>query len=448
MDRRAEPEAIRRAVGRALDDPALAAPRCLVVAVSGGPDSVCLGHAVATWARARGCRVIAAHFDHRLRPDSKVDAEFVAALAADWGVEFELGRAEPEADIDSGRSPERWARRMRWGFLETCARRHAAAAILTAHHMGDQAETVLLRLLRGSGSTGLAGMSGLAAQFDPPRVRPLLGVRRAAIESYLAAHRLPRRNDPTNLEPTTDRNRIRLKVLPLLEEIRPGAQSTIARAAEILRAESELLDDLADAAWPAARVREYFGSFEFDCEGFAGLPATLQQVLLRSICTRLCGQAPRRSVLARACRFASGVGPGVLQLAAGIRLERSRGRCLLQPEDWEPPAAPPHQPIAPGDADPVSFLGYRFWLRQGVEPNPGGGRVALRLPSGAEGTELAAIDPSSKVLGSLPRWLRPASPGLFLRGRLIWGLGLGVVAARLPPEGSPTAFTLSWEPVN
>ena len=441
---RPEARTIRRAVAAALADAARDGPRTFLVAVSGGPDSVCLGHAAAAWARAGGSRIVVAHFDHALRPDSPADAEFVAGLARAWGTGFELGRAEPGPDPGSGRSPERWARRVRWEFLEAAARRHRAAAILTAHHLGDQAETLLLRLLRGAGSAGLGGMPVVAGGFDPPRIRPLLPVPRAAIESYLAEEGLPSRQDPSNREATTDRNRIRLGVMPLLEQIRPGAQQTIARAAENLRAESELLAELARAAWPRAGVREHHGASEFDAERFGRLEPVLQLLLLRDLCVRVSGQVPRRAVLESAREFAGGGGPASLQVTPAAVIERSRGRCLLRPASWRPPTAPPARPIAPG-AGPVSFLGYAFRLTEGADGRCGG-RVRLQLPSHPGSAEIAAVATATPALAGLPRWRRGITPGLHLEGRLVWGLGLGVMPRPLPPGAAAATYTLGWDP--
>ncbi len=436
---------IHRAVNEVLRAVVPEGPSCLVVAVSGGPDSVCLGHATAAWARSNGVRLIAAHFDHRLRPDSGADAEFVAALAGSWGIESEIERAQPPPGVAAGRSPEAWARRVRWEFLEECARRRGAAAVLTAHHLGDQAETLLLRLLRGSGSAGLAGMPPVAAGFDPPRVRPLLGIDRTTIRAYLAEHDLPHRTDPTNLEPSTDRNRIRLDVMPLLEQLRPGAPATIARAAENLRAEADLLADLAESALPRAGVREYSGAYEIDSEKFSGLEGVLQQLLLRNLCSRSTGRFPRRSVLAAAGVFVRGDGPAEMQLAPGVAIERSRGRCLLRPAGWRAPSPPPPRKIGPADPEPVGFLGYRFRLRAGKRSAPGG-NAQLQLPASLEAAAIAAIPPSTRALADLPRWRRAATPGLYVEGRLIWGLGLGVAPGALPQGVSAAPFTLHWDP--
>lgn len=444
---RSATRAINQAVNQVLSGLATGEPGCLVVAISGGADSVCLGHAAAAWARANDTRVIAAHFDHRLRPDSSADAEFVAGLAGDWGIEVEIGRADSAPAIAAGRSPEAWARQVRWEFLESCSRRHRAAAILTAHHLGDQAETLLLRLLRGSGSAGLAGIPVVAAGFDPPRVRPLLGIGRDVIRAYLDDQDLPHRTDPSNLEQSTDRNRLRLSVLPLLEQIRPGAQITLARAAENLRDESELLSDLAAAALPRAGIREYFGAYEFDAGKFSLLEDVLQQLLLRDLCFRACGRYPRRSVLAAAKAFAGGSEPAKTLLAPGVVIERSRGSCLVRPERWRPPQPPPSRRIGPADPEPVAFLGYRFRLQSGFRTGQAG-TVRLRLPASLKAAEIGAVRTSTRALSDLPRWRRPATPGLYLEDRLIWGLGIGVVPGPLPEGDPPAPYTLFWDPSN
>ena len=418
-----------------------------MVAISGGPDSVCLGHSAAVWAGSSDSRLVLAHFDHRLRPDSADDARFVADLARSWEVACEIGRApDPPATLPA-RSPELWARRRRWEFLESCARAQNAAAILTAHHLGDQAETLLLRLLRGSGSAGLSAMPVVTRRFDPPRVRPLLGLPRRALTDYLEAERLPFRSDPSNLEPTTDRNRIRLQVLPLLEQIRPGAQATIARAADNLGFEAELLAELADAARPRAGVRAIAGAYEFDAAGFAALGPTLQHLLLRSLCEEIAGQVPRRTVLHNASAFCGGPGPATLQLTPAVEIERSRGYCLLRRSNWRPAAPPAPRLLGLGNPDPVRFLGHRFRLDPGSAPETGAGSTQLRLPSGTTQLELAAIPATASALDRLPPWRRQSTPGVFIGKDLIWGLGLGVVAGPLPAGTAPIVATLRCRPL-
>jgi len=221
----------------------------VVVGISGGADSVCLLHALAQLAPAWGLTLHAAHLDHALRPESRADAEFVASLAQSLGVEFHLRRLAEGAIAELGGGVEAAARTLRYTFLAETARAVAPPGqppvVAVAHHMDDQAETVLMNLISGAGLQGLGGMAWVRplAEAPPGRpltlVRPLLGVRRAQILAYLAGYGLSCREDATNQDQTHLRNRIRHAALPLLAEINPQIVPTLARTAGILAAEAE-----------------------------------------------------------------------------------------------------------------------------------------------------------------------------------------------------------------
>jgi tRNA(Ile)-lysidine synthase len=294
----------------------------VVVGVSGGADSVCLLHALAQLAPRLGLSLQVAHLDHALRPESAADAEFVARFAATLGLPFHSARLAPGALAGEAGGLEAAARRARYAFLSRIAREVTPAPqapiIAVAHHQDDQAETVLMNLLRGSGLDGLAGMAWattLAATSDdvgshsagtvdhllgsselPGRyrsvdhvrlVRPLLGVRRADIQDYLAAHHLTWREDSSNSDRDRLRNRIRHDVLPMLMDINPNLISTLARTADLLSAE-------ADHA--AERDRRALADVRMD-DAFVNPPA---RVVLRL--DRLCALdlATQRGVLRRA----------------------------------------------------------------------------------------------------------------------------------------------------
>jgi tRNA(Ile)-lysidine synthase len=214
----------------------------LVLAVSGGPDSMALLHGAARLVETdvRHWRLTVAHLDHGLRPDSADDAAFVADAARALGLPYELRRTDVAALARAeGRSIEDAGREARYRFLEEIA--HEDALIATAHTADDAAETVVLNLLRGS---GLAGVRGI-----PPRrgriVRPLLSARRAALRELIAAAGIAYRVDPSNDDPAYLRNRVRGEVLPLLEELRPGATDRIGQFARLAADDDALLDDLA-----------------------------------------------------------------------------------------------------------------------------------------------------------------------------------------------------------
>ncbi len=216
----------------------------LVLAVSGGPDSMALLHGAARLVETdvRRWRLTVAHLDHALRPDSADDARFVAEAAEALALRFEGLRTDVAALArDEGRSIEEAAREARYRFLEAVA--PEGALIATAHSADDAAETVLLNLLRGSGLAGARGIPQRRGRI----VRPLLDVRRATLRGLLEAAGIGYRIDPSNEDPAFLRNRVRNEVLPLLEEIRPGAAERIGQFSRLAADDDALLEDLATA---------------------------------------------------------------------------------------------------------------------------------------------------------------------------------------------------------
>jgi tRNA(Ile)-lysidine synthase len=211
----------------------------LVLAVSGGPDSMALLHGAAAAAR---WRLTVAHLDHGLRPDSADDAAFVTDAAATLGLPLEARRTDVAALArDEGRSIEEAAREARYRFLEEVA--PEGALIATAHTADDAAETVLLNLLRGSGLAGARGMPARRGRI----VRPFLDARRATLRSLLDEAGIPYRLDPSNTDPAFLRNRVRAELIPLLEELRPGAMERIGHFARLAADDDRLLDEVAAA---------------------------------------------------------------------------------------------------------------------------------------------------------------------------------------------------------
>lgn len=202
----------------------------ILCALSGGRDSVALLH----FLKEHGFSVAAAHFDHRLRPDSAADADFCRRLCEEWDVPFYQGEGEV------GRMPgnaEANARKARYAFLEETAKDIGAARIVTAHNADDNVETVLLHLTRGCGLNGLTGIRprwGLLA-------RPMLKTPRAAVDAYVAAHALPYVEDGTNADTAYARNRLRHQVLPVLRSLNPRVAETVGRMTDVLREDMEFL---------------------------------------------------------------------------------------------------------------------------------------------------------------------------------------------------------------
>ena len=220
----------------------------MVVAVSGGADSVALLDILSSLTKLR-LSLVVAHLNHGLRgKESDDDAAFVEELAARYRLPFELQRVDVK-EISKQRklSLEEAGRIARYEWFDTVARSYAARSIALGHHADDQAETFLLRLFRGSGTTGLASMRLLSSDRY---VRPLLMLTRDEILAYLERRGLSYRHDSSNDETVFLRNRIRHECLPYLRTFNPAISERLNNAAEILAADETVLETLIDQLFP------------------------------------------------------------------------------------------------------------------------------------------------------------------------------------------------------
>ncbi len=240
----------------------------VVVAFSGGADSTALLWGMSRLAARRGWKLHAAHLDHALDAGSAGRAAAAARLAARLGVPLIRERADVLAGRRTAESPEAAGRRARYGFLERTRERLAARYIATAHHRDDQAETVLLRLLFGSGLEGLSGVRPVHGAV----VRPLLGLPRAALLAAVGAAGLTPVEDPTNRDLGVPRNRVRHGLLPALAADEPDLSSRLARLAERSRAAGLALDRRLVACLP---LRPADSGLAVDRRAMESLPAAL-----------------------------------------------------------------------------------------------------------------------------------------------------------------------------
>jgi tRNA(Ile)-lysidine synthase len=213
----------------------------VLVAVSGGPDSLALLSILRDLVPVFSFNLAVAHFDHGWRPESSQDANFVAAIAERWGYRCIIGRAAPGLP-----RTEEAGRQARYAFLRESARASQSAVIAIGHTQDDQIETLLLHLLRGSGSHGLGAIRRRTGDL----ARPLLDTSRQEVEAYLAERRLTPLRDPTNDDPKYTRNRLRQTVLPALRDFDPASRRLLARAADILAEEDDLLNQQVDRLRP------------------------------------------------------------------------------------------------------------------------------------------------------------------------------------------------------
>ena len=246
------------------------------MAVSGGPDSLALLDVLAALAPERGWRLHVAHLDHGLRPGSVDEAAAVAAIAESRGLSATVdARDVAGRAARSGRGIEDTARTVRYSFLAAVAAREGAGVVATGHHADDQAETVLMNVLRGTGLDGLRGMApaadwpvdaaavaalepaaadALRARGLPRLVRPLLGVWRLAIAAHVARRGLAPVHDESNDDPAFLRSRLRHQVIPRLEAINPRLREALVRSAEAVAGDVAFVEAAVVAAW-AAGVR-------------------------------------------------------------------------------------------------------------------------------------------------------------------------------------------------
>ncbi|HEX5066512.1 MAG TPA: tRNA lysidine(34) synthetase TilS [Myxococcota bacterium] len=302
--------------------------QCVLVASSGGLDSTVLAHALAQLPRHLRVEVALAHVHHGLRgAEADLDAESVAALARELGVPLALRRVDPRARR-AGRSSrarptlQEAARELRYAALYEMAGELGASRIATAHHADDQVETVFLRLLRGTGPDGLAGIPERSS--DGVLVRPLLRIPREVLRAYAASQGLAWREDASNASPRYARNRLRARWLPALTaDFNPRLLRVVADLAEAQRRDSEWIATLVTREADLRFSRE--GAWlRIDATGWSLLPEALARRLAREALMRTgAGRHASRAHLERMLRFLASSGAGsALELPGGLRLVR------------------------------------------------------------------------------------------------------------------------------
>lgn len=292
----------------------------VVVAVSGGPDSVCLLDILSSLRDELRVELVVAHLDHGLRPgEDEEETRFVASLAAQRKLPFHARRVQ--LDTVKGSLEER-AREARYRFLEEARARFSAQKIALGHHCDDQAETVLLRLLRGSGAGGLSGM---APMREGKFIRPLLELRRCAIENYLKERKLPFKIDPTNRDDKFLRNRIRSELIPTLEEYQPRVTEILAQTAGILREENQYLETVSREWLKKHKMKNTKTMVEISRTELMSLHQALRKRIIRR-CVHLVAEGlaglSLRHIKAVERLAAGGKPQGAISLPRGVLVER------------------------------------------------------------------------------------------------------------------------------
>lgn len=415
-------------------------PGAIAVALSGGRDSVALLHATraAVAASALPVPLVALHVHHGLQAEADAWDTFCAGLCQEWGVDYHCtrGNVAPRP----GEGIEAAARRARYAALASLCRDTAAGLLLFAHHQDDQVETVLLRLFRGSGVHGLAGMPPmrrLGADDPTLLLRPWLDVGRAEIDAYCHAHGLRWIEDPSNDDTRFARNALRQQ-LPALAEAFPALRANVAQAAAHLSEAARLLD--AQAARLLSTLlrpaRDADTRAELDAAGLRALSPPEADAVLRLWLRELGAQPPSTARLAAMrMQLIEGDG-GEPEIRHGeLVLRRFQGHILAcSPPLVTAPAAVPlvwqgEERIAvpawhgelrffPGDPSGVP----ESVLRQPLElaPRRGGERIVLRAGGPARALKQAYQE------AAVPAWRRTALPLLWAGGQLVMAAGLGM----------------------
>ena len=261
----------------------------VLVAVSGGADSLALLYGLHALREQLNCRFHVAHLNHCLRSDADADADFVRQHASRLELQSTVQRAEVPRLVKLWKlSVEAAGRRVRYQFYETVCREVRATKVAVGHHQDDIAETVLMNLIRGSGT---AGLKGIVPVRDFKIIRPLVGFTRQQIEAFLTSIGVKPRHDSTNTDRRYLRNRIRHELIPMLEnDYNPNIRIGLNRTADVLGTESEYLDTIAQAALATCRIPDTDKpAVKLDRTKFRGHHIALQRRMLRLSISELLG---------------------------------------------------------------------------------------------------------------------------------------------------------------
>ncbi len=422
----------------ALADTELAQPgRRALVAVSGGADSVALLDLLVATRDRHGLELVAAHVDHGIHPDSAAVSAAVAELAARLGVPSLRGRLRLGAG--AGETVAR-ARRFRW--LEAARRRTGADLILLAHHADDQAETVLMRALRGSAPAGLAGIRPVRGRL----VRPLLGVSRAELRAHCAARGLPWWDDPANDDPVHLRSWLRGGLLPAIRARLPAVDAALVRVAAAAAADGEAWDAVLDLL-PGLVPRAEADGVSVVAPVLAGYDSRLARAVVRGLARRAgCPLGPARA--ARVVAWLPGAGSGASLPLGGLWLaEVAFGRLRLVRR----PAAAPAARELEGTGGELAWGAWRLsWRTEPAPPvQPRDGWTAWVIPGGVTLRARAAGDRLHPLGGAgrrlvvremqdrkVPRSRRAGWPLLAREDEVLWVPGVCRAAAALPAAGT------------
>ncbi len=265
----------------------------VVAAVSGGPDSMALLHLLKTMAEDVPFHIVVAHVNHQFRgAESDAEAKLVGRLAREWGMPFETAELGLPAYIaETGMNAQSAAREKRYRFLKQVAERNSCSVLLTGHHADDQAETVLMRLIRGTGPSGLAGIKPRRKEEDLELIRPLLRITKCELLDYCKRNGVPFAVDSSNVDRHYFRNTVRLDLIPMLEKHNPKLKASLVRLADMAAMDDDYMEDQTFKAFEEW-VSPSGEGFRLERRRFRGLHVALQRRLIKLILN--CSSYPRQ----------------------------------------------------------------------------------------------------------------------------------------------------------
>ncbi len=422
------------------------------VALSGGLDSVVLLHALVQFAPQQP--LVAIHINHGLSPNADQWQSHCQQLCDTLGVEL---ICQPVTVTPEGRGLEDAARQARYRVF--AERLQAGDLLLTAHHADDQAETLLLRLLRGSGTRGLAGMARQRPLGAGSLLRPLLGLTRAQLEDYARHHQLQWCDDESNSDTRFDRNYLRQQVMPLLRQRWPEFAARWQMAAEHLAESEQMLSDLAALDLAAAEPRAERVGQSLSLDALGRLDRPRRHNLLRYWCRQLALSAPERVHLAAMEEQLLCGRPDARAVVnwGNVSLRRFQQRLYLLPLAQLPRAGEGTLPLAPGNVQ-LPGGGQFSLVAEPAKPSKEATpclrtdlpNLTLRWRRGGERCQpdwRGHSQTLKKLLqeAELEPWLRDALPLIYSDGTLVAAGDLWVCRGFAAEPGQP-GYCLQWQP--